>query len=94
MNYCPKCQQAFFKNLDIIFCPQHQEEYDKWSAAEYKSLKCKCEKGDLGAWIEGTMQMTDPPTYPEMKVWRCMHCNDVQLEESNTSGMLRIVMRE
>ena len=86
MNNCPKCIGFF--SLDSKFCETHQREYDAWLNKEYVPDE-KCENGHK-EWIRGTLQMTDPPIYPEKEVFRCSKCNDVRLER-DADGNVRIM---
>lgn len=90
MKYCPKCEGCFYKWLDSEFCSVHEKEYEEWLNDEYIINKV-CECGE-DKWTEGTLQMTHPPTYPEVNVFRCIQCNRVQTERS-PSGRVRFHRR-
>ena len=88
IKYCPKCEECFLKNLEIQWCEKHQKEYDLYLCDEYTpNEECKC---GCRYWREGLLQMTNPPTLPEMKVYRCVMCQEVRLEHSK-SGRIRIM---
>lgn len=92
MNYCPKCEGAFFKNLHIAWCTAHQKEYDDYmNAPPYCACICPCGNDE---WIDAEFQMTDPPSFPLMKIFRCTKCTDVKLEKSMKTDKIRIAIRE
>jgi hypothetical protein len=76
--------------MEMQWCPKHQKEYEDWLNDLYVPSPCDCGAND---WIDGTLQMTDPPTKPEMNVFRCKECNGVQLEVAR-DGKKRIRTRD
>lgn len=85
---CPKCVGYFLQHYSL--CETHQREYDAWLNATYViDKKCSCGASE---WVQGKMQMTDPPTLPLMKIWRCVKCNDPMFERNGANA--RFVVRE
>ncbi len=89
MNECPKCVGYF--NRFSKYCDVHLKEYKEWLNKEYKPIE-QCEKCGSKEWKAGLCQMTDPPSYPEMKVYRCCSCNRIKIE-SSPDRTIRIVKR-
>lgn len=89
---CPKC--IGFLVDDFRLCDKHKKEFDAWDKAAYISEEqCKCSK-DPTTWIEGYIQMINPPTDPMIKVWRCKKCDSPKMEESEDGKWKRLVERD
>jgi len=90
VKYCCKCEEGFYDVMEHAFCDEHQKEYDEWLNEIYiPEGNCPC---GSSVWTNGSMQLTDPPTFPEMMVFRCAICHYIQLEYSR-SGRCRIKRR-
>jgi hypothetical protein len=87
MSNCPKCNGFF--SINYRLCDFHQRDYDDWLNKEYFPQECKC---GCSEWIDGTLQMTDPPSLPEKAVWRCSQCKEIRLERSR-EGTVRLMTR-
>lgn len=89
--FCPKCYQGI--SIDFWkLCPEHDKEYNTWLHDEYDPIPCAC---GSDSWEDGTLQMTNPPSFPLALVYRCKNCEGVQLEISNTEQKrIRIRIRE
>ena len=85
MNRCPKCLGYFLHSY--VWCDKHQAEYDIWINKKYNADE-SCENGHTD-WIHGTLQMTEPASYPEKDVYRCRVCDSIRLERSE-DGTVRI----
>jgi len=75
MPFCPKCHNIEF--FTGYFCQKHQNEYDEWLNADYKSHPCHCGNNE---WKEGVLKMNEAGSFQE--VYRCTKCNEVQIEKS------------
>ena len=84
---CPKCDGYF--GVGYKFCPAHQKEYNNWLNAQYSPMSCECGNDE---WQDGELQMTNPPTYPMMKIFRCSKCGNPKLERTE-QGTVRFVAR-
>lgn len=91
MPLCPKCEGYFPGNGNWKWCESHQKEYDEWLSTTYiPESSCKC-GGQY--YVNGELQMTNPPTYPLMQIYRCKDCNEIRLTHAR-DGKVRIMVRE
>jgi len=90
VKYCPKCEGAIYPNFTLKMCHSHQKKYDDWLNKPYSpEVKCKCGSDQ---YIDGFLQMTSPPSFPEEKVYRSAKCNEMRCEVADDSEV-RIMVR-